>query len=300
MLLPVRHLHVLSLGEVLWDIFGETRHLGGAPFNFAYHCAALRTHCEVATRVGHDQAGQDIVERACEIGVSPRLIQVDPDHPTGTVTVTLDAAGVPSYVIHESVAWDFLEVTYHATQAAESANIICFGTLAQRHEVSRAAIRAILSRAPAKALRVLDINLRQHYYSEALIRESLIRADLLKLNDEEFAVLTSMFGLPPDDDAATRQLMTDYSLRTIVVTRGGAGAVAWSGDERAELPGISVGVADTVGSGDAFTAVFATQLAAGAPLAVALRYANAAGAYVATQAGATPEISAAIIEDFAR
>ena len=193
MLLPVRHRHVVSIGEVLWDILGSSRHLGGAPFNFAYHCAALRTHCEMISRVGHDQEGQDIVERACELGVSPRLIQVDRNHPTSTVTVTVDPAGVPSYVIHENVAWDFLECPYHATQAVAAADIVCFGTLAQRSHASRTTVRSLLSQARSDALRVYDINLRQHYYSPDLIRENLALADLLKLNEDEWNVLTAMF-----------------------------------------------------------------------------------------------------------
>jgi fructokinase len=299
MLLPVGKLHVASIGEVLWDVFGETRHLGGAPFNFAYHCRALGCHAEIASAVGNDQPGRDLVERACEIGVSPRLIQVDPQHPTGTVTVTVDTAGVPTYVIHENVAWDFIGVTYEARCAVAQADVICFGTLAQRSEVTRRTLRALVAGSKPGALRVYDINLRQQFYSAALIADSLAMTNLLKLNEEELDVLAGLFGLPRGAEAV-HALLDRFPITGLVVTRGAAGAEAWWKGAHAAAQGIGVEVRDTVGSGDAFAAVFATQVAVGASLENALRYANAAGAYVATQAGATPDISAETISRFAR
>ena len=305
MLLPVRHLRVLSIGEVLWDIFGENRHLGGAPFNFAYHCSAFRTYTEVVTRVGNDQAGQDIVERACELGVSPRLITVDSEHPTGTVTVTVDSVGVPSYIIHENVAWDYLELTHNAYELAPTADIVCFGTLAQRGEVSRDSILAARAAVRHGAMQVCDINLRQHYYDAQTIAASVRNVDVLKLNGDELPVLTRLLGLPGGDaSCAARALMHGYGVRCVVQTLGARGARAWSAAGHVGTPGLGVKVADTVGSGDAFTAAFAVEVFGRVDsdtpgvLGRALELANAAGAYVATHSGATPAMNRSILAGF--
>jgi fructokinase len=164
---------IVGLGEVLWDELPAGRQLGGAPANFAYHAGALGADARVVSRVGRDDLGRDLIARLEELGISTACIELDAERPTGTVSVELSADGQPRYLIHENVAWDALHGDEPAHLAESAAHAVCFGTLAQRDPRSRQTIRTLLAEAPRVALRIFDINLRQDYYSRAVIEDSL-------------------------------------------------------------------------------------------------------------------------------
>ncbi|HEY8668340.1 MAG TPA: PfkB family carbohydrate kinase [Tepidisphaeraceae bacterium] len=155
---------VIGLGEILWDMLPGGKQLGGAPANFAYHAHALGAQGCVVSAVGTDAPGDEILERLQGLGLDPAYIARDAIHPTGTVEVTLDGRGVPRYIIREGVAWDFVPATAEAIALAGRTDAICFGSLAQRAEVSRATVHAMLRSARRGCLRVFDINCRQHYF----------------------------------------------------------------------------------------------------------------------------------------
>src|SRR5688572_1158445 len=172
---------VVGIGEVLWDLLPTGRQLGGAPANFAYHAAALGARGVVVSRVGDDDLGREILRRLEDLRLETTYVTTDPRHATGTVEVRLDANGAADYVIHERVAWDFIPVTSPLLDLAARADAVCFGTLAQRSPDSRDAVRAFLAATrPGRCLRVFDINLRQAYFSAALLRELIPQANVLK------------------------------------------------------------------------------------------------------------------------
>jgi fructokinase len=284
---------ILALGEILWDLLPSGKQLGGAPANFAYHAARLGADARVVSAVGDDALGREILARLRAQNLDTSLIRTDAVHPTGTVTVALDAAGRPSYTIHEGVAWDFLEATPTVLDLASRAACVCFGTLAQRGPTSRSAIGAILAATPPAALRILDINFRQHYYDREVVDASLGAATLLKINDDELPELLALLGTGGDD----RAIFDAYPRLTLIaLTRGGRGSalIPRDGprDEHAGHP--AEPLVDTVGAGDAFTAALAVGLLAGRPLAQINDAANCLAAYVCTRAGATPVIPDAL------
>src|SRR5688572_22746224 len=197
--------NLIGLGEILWDLLPSGPQLGGAPGNFAYHASALGAHGTIISRVGSDQNGTDILSRLHHLGLSPDLIQIDPDVVTGTVSVELDD-GQPRYIIHENVAWDRIAAKTETLQAAASADAICFGTLAQRSETSRASIHEILAQGKPEALLILDVNLRQSFYSAELIERSLRAANILKINDAELPVLAGLLQLTGDTRSQLAEL----------------------------------------------------------------------------------------------
>jgi fructokinase len=176
---------VVGLGEVLWDLLPTGAQLGGAPANFAWHASALGASASVITRVGEDLFGRQVRERFEKMHFSLSTVQVDADHPTGTAEVALSDAGVPEFKIASVAAWDCLQVTDAALQAVHHADALCFGSLAQRHSISRASIQQLITSARPDTLRIFDINLRQKDYSRELIEQSLRLADVLKLNERE-------------------------------------------------------------------------------------------------------------------
>jgi fructokinase len=289
-LYEVMSFRVVGLGEVLWDLLPDGPQLGGAPANFAYHANALGARAQVLTRIGNDRFGHEILERFKAMELPPGTVQLDDQAPTGTVTVTLNGNGVPHFVIHENVAWDRLEITKSATDAVRQADAICFGTLAQREPASRATIQRLVSASSANALRVFDINLRQQFYSREIIEQSLVLANVVKLNDVELPILTEIFRLGDSPEQQMEKLAREFGLRLVALTRGPNGSLLFQRDRWSQQPPLPVQVVDTVGAGDAFTAALVMGLLAEMDLdAVHAAAAEVAG-YVCTQAGATPAL----------
>ena len=222
------------------------------------------------------------------------------EQPTGTVKVTLDEKGVPQYEICLGVAWDNIPLTNSMLEIARQAQAICFGSLAQRSETSRETIQAFLDAAPADALRVFDINLRQSWYTAEVIAESLSRANVLKINDEELDVVATMLlgestvpgTLIAEDPEKTRrvcrELISRYDLKMLILTCGAIGSYVFTAGEESYLATPKVQVADTVGAGDSFTATFVAQLLLGRSIRQAHEKAVAVSAFVCTQNGAMP------------
>ncbi|HXE55247.1 MAG TPA: carbohydrate kinase [Tepidisphaeraceae bacterium] len=280
---------LIGIGEILWDMLPGGKQLGGAPANFAYHANALGGRGLPVSRIGDDELGREILARLERFGLDRGLVAVDPHHPTGTVDVHLDTHGVPQYVIHEKVAWDFLENSPQTFDLAARANVVCFGSLAQRSAGSRAAITEFVGAVPRGCLRIFDINLRQTYFSREVIDASLRMSDVLKLNDGELPTLVELLNLPVTESDALAELMSRYSLRLIALTRGGAGSTLIASDGAVSTHyGFPVEVADTVGAGDAFTAALALGLLAGWSLHQINDHANQVASYVCSQAGAMP------------
>ena len=292
------HLSVVAIGEVLWDVYDQKRHLGGAPFNFIYNCFSLGARASLISRVGNDADGAEIVRLMAEHGMITDLIQIDDERPTGSVQVKLGAGGKPSYTIASGVAWDNLELPAEAIEAVRQADILCFGTLSQRTPKAARAVTKALNRTKTGAMRLLDLNLREGFYTESLVRDSLSEAGVLKINEDELKILCAMFGLEGSCESCALWLLDHFALDVIVVTMGEKGANAWRGREFAHVDGLRVAVHDTVGCGDAFAATFALNLASGVSLAEALRAANIAGGYLALCDGATPPLSPEILTEF--
>ncbi len=280
---------VVGLGEVLWDVLPDRTCLGGAPANFAYITTLMGDQGVVASRVGEDSRGLDALRRMEELGLDIDHVQTDGEHPTGTVSVEVDGNGLPRYEIAAPVAWDFLAWTREWQQLAESVDAVCFGSLAQRSEASRATIRKFLAAASADTLKVFDVNLRQSFYSAETLTESMRLADIVKLNDEELPRIMSLFKFAHKDDLSSSQnLLREYDLKVVCVTRGGRGSLLVREHDSSVHRGFKVQVADTVGSGDAFTAGLVHEYLHGAPLELMNEVANLVGAWVASEVGAMP------------
>ena len=280
---------VVGLGEALWDLLPERTCLGGAPANFAYITTLMGDHGIVSSRVGEDSRGLDALRRMEELGLDIDHVQTDREHPTGTVKVELDSKGIARFEIAHPVAWDSLEWTLDWQRLAERADAVCFGSLAQRSAASQNTIRQFLRATSPGTVKVFDVNLRQSYYSQEVLAESMRLADIVKLNDEELPRIMSLGKFPHRDElSSARLLLSAYGLKLVCVTRGGNGSLLVRGTDASEHPGFRVRVADTVGSGDAFTAGLLHEYLHGASLDLMNEVANLVGAWVASEVGAMP------------
>ena len=278
---------IVGLGEALWDCLPEGRKLGGAPANFAYHTSQFGNEAYAVSAVGNDELGDETIQAFEEKQLNYALPRVD--FPTGTVQVTLDGDGIPSYDIKEGAAWDNIPFTPELEALARRSRAVCFGSLAQRSEVSRQTIYRFLDSTPKDCLRIFDINLRQNFYSKEIIRESLRRCNILKINDEELVIIGRMFGYPGMDfENKCWLILGKYNLDMLVLTCGVNGSYVFSKGAMSYYETPKVKVADTVGAGDSFTGSFVASLLAGKPVAEAHRIAVNVSAFVCTQQGAMP------------
>ena len=284
-------LDLVAYGEILWDVIDGEAHIGGAPFNLAAHAVRCGLRAAAVSRVGDDKLGHAALGEMARLGVDRRWTDEDSVHPTGTVTVTL-AAGQPSYTIHEGVAWDFIQLSEEAFQslASERPRAFCFGTLAQRSEVSRQTLSRLLDLFSFTEV-FYDVNLRQAFWSGELVAGGLARATLVKVNDEEARVLGGvLFDGACGPEAFARAVLARHPVRAVVVTLGADGCLVCERDKgTVSCPGVKVDVADAVGAGDAFSAAFLAAWLKGESAAEAAQAGNRRGAWVASQRGAVPE-----------
>lgn len=286
---------IVGLGEVLWDCFEHEKLPGGAPANFAYISTQLGNRGVVASRVGTDEFGNEIIEYLNSRELDTTLVQHDAAHPTGTVQVTTNESGSASYVFPADVAWDFLEQTHDLAELARNASAVCFGSLAQRSEVSCRTIHAFLQQTSPDCLNVFDVNLRQDFYSDDVVRRSLLAANVFKLSDEEVETVCELLSVDRKTDKRLAAVVLDeFDVRMVCVTRGPEGCTLFTPGEnpdvpnRVDIPGQSVTVADTVGAGDAFTAALTYGLLNDWPTEKVGQLANRVGGLIASKSGAMP------------
>jgi fructokinase len=289
---------IVGLGELLWDMLPEGKQLGGAPANFSVMAARLGNRAAIASRMGEDELAREAHARLAAFPVETGFIQKDAKHPTGSVGVTLKA-GQAEYVIHEPVAWDFLELTTEWKKLASETDAVCFGSLAQREVVARRTIHSFLKTTRKDCVRVFDVNLRKPFFTRGVIEDSLGLATILKMNDGEIFEVMKLLKLDGQSEStdvdsllhASRKILDEFTVRMVCITMGGSGSllVTREGFDRHE--GLSTEVVDTIGAGDAFTAAMTSYYLRGAPLAVLNEAGNRWGSWVASNAGAMPELS---------
>lgn len=281
---------IVGIGELLWDVFPDGRKVaGGAPFNFAWHCQQLGHEATIISRVGHDDRGHELRDVLRQQGMTDAFVQTDAKHPTGTVTVAVDAAGQPRYTITENVAWDHLAWDDQLEEVARMATVLCFGTLAQRSTSTRTTIDRLLATA-THALPVFDVNLRGPLSRERYdrIQQQMQHCGWLKVNAEEWEQL--------QDDSPDHQKPAPDSQRVTIRTHGAQGVAITEGQRTEWVPGVPVDVVDTVGAGDAFTAAMVCLHREGRPLRDCARFANLYAAKVCEHQGATPRIDRRDVE----
>ena len=281
----------VGIGEILWDILPTGKVLGGAPANFAYHLNSLGIRSFPVSAVGNDNLGDEIFKSLRDNFLPTEFIQIKSNYRTGTVDVKLDEYGKPVYTIHQNVAWDNIDFDDQLFALASKCSAVCFGSLAQRNDASRKTIIEFLSKTPEQAFKVFDINLRQEYYSEEIIRTCLESANILKLNDDELEIVADLMGYKGEEGELLADIQNDFNLESISYTKGVRGSLLILRDKTSYQETEKVEVADTVGAGDAFTAGLVYGLLNDLELDQIHQIANSLAAFVCTKEGATPALS---------
>jgi len=245
---------ITAFGEILFDIYPNSKNLGGAPLNFIYHINKLIGFGRIISRVGNDPLGREAVEFVESQGLSADTIQIDTNNLTGAAMISLDEKGVPSFSIEKNRAYDFINISDDIRDLIMSdTDCLYFGTLAQRNTVSRTTLQSFFN----KAIKYFyDVNIRQNYYTEEILFQSLENANAIKLNLDELKLLHKIF-LERDFSLHTssKLLMKKFGIDMLAVTKGADGSVLFRGEETDEYKSEVQNVIDTVGAGDAFTSI---------------------------------------------
>jgi len=273
-------------GEVLFDCLPSGKIAGGAPMNVAYHAQQLGFQSAMISRVGDDRFGHELLAFLTSKNIAIDWVQVDQMHPTSTVQVALDAKGHASYTIVEPVAWDFIDIEDKVKEAVSKADMFLYGSLVTRQAKSRETLMYLLNVAPFK---VFDVNLRVPFYSKKQLEPLLEQAHLVKMNDDEVAIVADWYGIKGSETAKMEALYEHFNLEGVLVTRGANGAVFYDENGFVEHGGYPVEVQDTIGSGDSFLAAFLSEYVQGNNIENCLDLACGLGAFVATQKGGTPQ-----------
>jgi len=282
---------IVGIGEILWDILPSGKVLGGAPANFVYHVQELGESSVVVSCVGNDELGQEIISSLESMDMSTEFLYVDKKHSTGVSSVKVNKAGTPSYLIKEGVAWDYIPASPLLCELASKSAAVCFGTAAQRSELSRMTIQQFLGLMGQETIRVFDINLRQNFYSQDMIKTSLSLANVLKLNLNELSVLKKLLRLNGEEKKILNELSREYSLHLIALTKGSAGSILFKEGKISKHEGYRINVEDSVGAGDAFVAAIVTGLLRGYELDDLHKKANRVASYTCSKKGGTPSLT---------
>ena len=275
-------INIISIGEILWDIFPDKKILGGAPANFVFHARQFGSDATLFTALGNDQQGIELEENAVKAGIIMQSSRVS--HPTGIADIFLNNEQVPTYKLNENCAWDHIPLTNKLKKFAEKADLIVFGTIAQRNIESRNTIQEALKLSKSSSKKLFDINLRLDFYSKEIIEESLNAANYLKLNDEEESVLQNLFN------KNIKQIISDFNLELAILTLGPKGSKIITSNSMSECPAAKCKIVDTVGAGDSFTAFFIINYLKGMSISESQKKASKVAAYVCAHNGATVQI----------
>ncbi|KJF45667.1 carbohydrate kinase family protein [Draconibacterium sediminis] len=285
---------ILCFGEVLWDRLPSGAKPGGAPMNVALHLNAIGLNAAIASSVGNDDAGQQLLGFLQNSEVDTSLIQTDENLPTSEVLVHLDEHNNASYEICEPVAWDNIQLSDELAKKAQNTGLIIYGSLAARKQTTRETLLKLLDN---NAVKLIDVNLRQPYDKQDVLELLLAKSDIVKLNDDELRVFAGWNGIEgKTEEELIKWFVQHYKVEMLCVTRGDKGAVMYYENKFYEHPGFKVNAVDTVGAGDAFLAGLVAAFLQKKSHAEAITFACATGAFVASKAGATPKYDMAEIQ----
>ncbi|WP_409416223.1 carbohydrate kinase family protein [Flavobacterium sp. PS2] len=290
-----KKLNAVSYGEVLWDVFGNEKKIGGAPLNVALRMKALGCNVAMVSCVGNDTDGIAIINQVKSLGLETDAIIKSEEFPTGLVQVSLSENGSASYEINYPSAWDKIVLNETAKKLVTQADVLIYGSLVCRDSVSRLALEELLQNDLYK---VFDVNLRKPHYSYDIIEKLMQSASFIKFNDEELQEIASAMGssyVGLEENIAFIAKKTNA--KAMCVTKGKDGAsLLWEG-KLYHNSGYLIKVVDTVGAGDSFLATLISSLLTGKSPQESINLACAVGALVAGSAGANPEISYSKIEE---
>lgn len=247
---------IVGIGELLWELQPEGKQLGGIPADFVYHGKHLGAEAYLVSAIGNDSFGKELLNKLTSLDIDTRFIQVSSNYRTGTLSVTLDTKGNPSYIIDEPAAWDNIDWNNELKLLASKADVICFGTLAQRSIGSKELIFKFLRSAKSSCIKIFDINLRLNGYTTKSIIRSLEMSNIIRINKNELHALADVLSFKGQEDNLLNEVMHRFNLQLIALTKGNKESIViTSSGQSYKTP--KVEIINHNGFGNGFTAILA-------------------------------------------
>ena len=251
--------NILVFGEILYDIYDDVAVIGGAPFNYSVQLSRLiskNDNLKFITALGKDDFSKEAFKFIENENIDSSLMQVLNNYETGKATVFMNENKIPDYIIHENVAWDNIEFNSDIEKALkEKYDLFYFNILSCRSEKSYNTLKNIFKNIDSK-YKVCDVTFRKNYYTKEKIKEALEFINILKINDDELAIIKSLFypNLQNDNEILLKNLNKDFNIDYIFLTLGKSGASSFYNNQYIFKPSNKIKVVDTVGAGDSFCA----------------------------------------------
>ena len=281
---------ILVIGEILFDLFGNNKKLGGAPFNFAFHLKKLGFQVRFVSRVGEDALGREILYFLKQHQFDLTDIQIDPNHDTGTVKVTMSHEG-HAFTITPDTAWAHLVFDRGlSTLLQQSCDLLYFGSLIQHSKKGITLIQKVMSQKQSGTTVFCDLNLRPGFYGPGVIKAALRASDILKLSREEWLEISDIRISETLNKKTMGPFMTAHDLKLIVLTLGSLGSQWITREKSHSCPPLSLKkVVDTVGAGDAYAAISAAGWLKKLPIDTIMDLASEFAGHICGIKGALPE-----------
>ncbi len=268
---------LLAFGEVLYDVFGDKKTIGGAPLNVSYHFSKCGGKADIISAVGDDELGRDALRVMEKVGIGTEYVVLS-SYPTGRADVVMDGEEA-DYVFNSPCAWDDV---YIASELPKSVDVFYWGTLALRSKKSLETFRKISNNIKAR-IKYFDVNMRKTFYSPLVIREGLEKCNVLKVNENELPLISTLMGVENVDDLKRR-----FSIDIVILTEGEKGSRIYA-DNTIKIPAVKIDVVDTVGAGDSYSACFLYNYLKTGDVIYSGEMATFLSAFVCSRRGGMPE-----------
>lgn len=277
---------ILSFGEVLWDVFPDGEHIGGAPLNFAAHLAKMGEEVYILTSVGDDNLGEKTVNIINDFSVKCDYINVSNTLETGKCLVTLDNDKIPHYNLLNNVAYDEIK----CENITDDFEVLYFGTLALRNEFNNNSLNNLINNNHFKEVFV-DVNIRPPFYDTKTVDFALKNATILKISDEELPIISKFSNIDINDSFCDKLCKKYFNLKIVIITRGAKGSYCFVRENKSEYfaDSVQVEVLSTVGAGDSFSAAFLHKYLNGYDVKSCLDFASKISGYVVSKTEAIPD-----------
>lgn len=277
----------ISFGEILFDVFKDEKKLGGAPLNVALHLTKLGAKGKLISALGKDELGKSALKELASSGIDLSLINIV-EEPTGRADIVLTNSNA-DYFFNAPSAWDKIKI--ECEKLPKKTDLIYFGTLSQRDEISRLSLYSLLDNVKAKEI-FYDVNIRKNFHSKEIIETGLNRATILKLNEDELPLILNLLNINALTlEKGAEKIQEQYNLSVILLTLGKRGSAAYDGFSWYKEGIKDVSVVDTVGAGDSLSAGFIYTYLKTKDIQKSLLIGSTIADFVVTQKGANPPYS---------
>ena len=276
-----KNVKIAGIGEVVYDIFQDSRKIGGAPVDFLHQAQVRGAETFLISAIGADDLGREVVSELNKLEINP-VLAITP-YPTGRVLIYKSGDSFCAHIL-ENAAWDYIPFTNNAKECIKKVDAIYYDSLALRKQYSSDTILDLIDDAQNCEYKFFDANFRHNYYTKETVLKLLKRSNILKLNADELKIIKSMLNLKGNALDICLKLKKEYNLKYVIYNDAAKESRIWGIDNYETIMKNSrVHQAFAYGAGNAFAGAFLVSIMNGLSQEEAHKIANDAGLEICKQ-----------------